>query len=150
MFKASWAGAILASGLFALVLQGHFGFIANGFEAVAEFHAGPVAIHDLGSLFLAAHFHAAWEVAEHHGGGGFVDLLSPGTAATDELLLKILLTNAQFAQAFLQGFIIGQGHADKMQPFFPKESVRAGYFYALKQSIHPQNEEAHDLETLSQ
>jgi len=96
------AGSRLAAFFFPLILLFQPGGEARGFEAVAKLDPCPVAIGGLGAFALAAYFGAGGGVAEHHGGGGFVDFLAPGTGAADKSLDELLFEEAQFFEALLQ------------------------------------------------
>ena len=42
-------------------------------------------VEPLRALLLATNGQPAWTVAEHHAGGGFIDVLATGPASSDEL-----------------------------------------------------------------
>lgn len=109
--EALGAGAGLAALFLALVLFFQADGAAGGFEVVAQFGAGPVAIGGLGALPLAADFGAGGFVAEHDGGGGLVDFLPARSGATDEGLREIFIPDAEFFESLFQrGVEFDGGH----------------------------------------
>ena len=109
--EALGAGARLAALFLALVLFFQADGAAGGFEVVAKFGAGPVAIGGLGALPLAADFRTGGFMAEHDGGGGLVDFLSARTGATDEGLGEIFIADAElFESLFQRGVEFEGGH----------------------------------------
>ncbi len=100
--EAFGSGAGLAALFFAFVLCFESGGAAGGFELVAEFGAGPVAVGGLGAFALAADFGAGGFVAEDDGGGGFVDFLAAGSGAANEGLGEVFVADAEFFESLFE------------------------------------------------
>ncbi len=107
--EAFGTGAGLAALFFAFVLFFESGGAAGGFELVAEFGTGPIAVGGLGAFALAADFGAGGGVAEDDGGGGFVDFLAAGAGAADEGLGEVLVADTEFFEALFEGWIEFEG-----------------------------------------
>lgn len=113
--EALGAGAGLAAFFLALVLFLQAGGAAGGFEVVAKFSAGPVAVGGLGALPLAADFGASGFMAEDDGGGGLVDFLAARTGATDEGLGEIFIADAEFFESLFQRGVEFEGGHDGLE-----------------------------------
>jgi hypothetical protein len=111
--EAPGAGAGLAALFFEEVLLFEAGGAFGGFDLVAKFDAGPVAIGGLGAFALAANFDARGKVAEEDGGGGFVDFLAAGAGAADEGLGEILLADAEFFESLFERGVEFEGSHER-------------------------------------
>ena len=102
LLEAFGSRAGLATLFFAFVLFFEVGSTAGGFELVAEFGAGPVAVGGLGAFALAADFGAGGFVAEDDGGGGFIDFLAAGSGAANEGLGEVFVADAEFFESLFE------------------------------------------------
>ena len=96
---AAGLAAFLAANFLAGLLLGGFFPEGNRLELFTKRYPSVVAVHGLGAVLLAFDFDAGGFVLQVDAGGGFVDLLTAVSGATDEFFDEVVVEDAELFHA---------------------------------------------------